>query len=85
MQERLVETSDSEVALRDLNSDVYIPITVAMEDFQLYMEKAIPMNPEAVMGLVGSMFERPTLNKRPMARSRCRSATPTARCPRRKW
>ncbi len=67
MQERLVETSDSEVALRDLNSDVYIPITVAMEDFQLYMEKAIPMNPEAVMGLVGSMFERPTLNKRPIS------------------
>ncbi len=67
MQERVLETSETTFALRDLNQDVYIPITVAMEDFQLYMEKAIPMNPEAVMGLVGSMFERPPLNRRPIS------------------
>jgi len=63
----VLETSESSVALRDLNQDVYIPITVAMEDFQLYMEKAIPMNPEAVMGLVGQMFERPPVNRRPIS------------------
>ena len=67
MQERVLETSETTFALRDLNQDVYIPITVAMEDFQLYMEKAIPMNPEAVMGLVGSMFERPPLKRRPIS------------------
>jgi putative ABC transport system permease protein len=67
MQERVVETSEASIALRDLNGDVYIPITVAMEDFQLYIEKAIPMNPEAVFGLVGAMFERPPLNKRPIS------------------
>ena len=67
MQERLVETSDSSFSLRDLNQDVYIPITVAMEDFQLYMEQAIPMNPEAVMGLISQMFERPQLNRRPIS------------------
>ena len=67
MEERVLETSETTFALRDLNRDVYIPITVAMEDFQLYMEKAIPMNPEAVMGLVGSMFERPPLNRRPIS------------------
>jgi putative ABC transport system permease protein len=67
MQERVLETSDTTFALRDLNQDVYIPITVAMEDFQLYVEKAIPMNPEAVMGLVGAMFERPPLNRRPIS------------------
>jgi len=67
MQERVLETSETTFALRDLNQDVYIPITVAMEDFQLYMEKAIPMNPEAVMGLVGAMFERPPLNRRPIS------------------
>ena len=67
MQERVLETSETTFALRDLNQDVYIPITVAMEDFQLYMEKAIPMNPEAVMGLVGQMFERPPLNRRPIS------------------
>jgi len=67
MQERVLETSETTFALRDLNQDVYIPITVAMEDFQLYMEKAIPMNPEAVMGLVSQMFERPPLNRRPIS------------------
>jgi len=67
MQERVLETSETTFGLPDLNRSVYIPITVAMEDFQLYMEKAIPMNPEAVMGLVGSMFERPPLNRRPIS------------------
>lgn len=45
MDERVLETGDTTITLRDLNRDVYIPITVAMEDFQIYMEKAIPMNP----------------------------------------
>jgi putative ABC transport system permease protein len=67
MRERVIETSEETFALRDLNQDVYIPITVAMEDFQLYMEKAIPMNPEAVMGLMSAMFERPPLNRRPIS------------------
>lgn len=67
MQERLVETANSAISLRDLNQDVYIPITVSMEDFQLYMEQAIPMNPEAVMGLVSQMFERPQMNRRPIS------------------
>jgi putative ABC transport system permease protein len=67
MQERVLETSETTFALRDLNQDLYIPITVAMEDFQLYMEKAIPMNPEAVMGLMSAMFDRPPLNRRPIS------------------
>ncbi len=67
MQERVLETSETVLALRDLNRDVYIPISVAMEDFQLYMEKAIPMNPEAVMGLMGAMFDRPPLIRRPIS------------------
>lgn len=67
MEPQVLETSDTAVALRDLNEDVYIPISVAMEDFQLYMEKAIPMNPEAVMSLVASMFERPPLVRRPIS------------------
>ena len=67
MQERVLETTETTFALRDLNQDLYIPITVAMEDFQLYMEKAIPMNPEAVMGLMSAMFDRPPLNRRPIS------------------
>jgi putative ABC transport system permease protein len=81
MQERVVETSEASIALRDLNQDVYIPITVAMEDFQLYMEKAIPMNPEAVMGLVSSMFERPPLNRRPISEIAIQVNDPDATVP----
>jgi putative ABC transport system permease protein len=81
MQERVLETSETTFALRDLNQDVYIPITVAMEDFQLYMEKAIPMNPEAVMGLVGSMFERPPLNRRPISEVLVQVKDPDATVP----
>jgi len=67
MQERVLETSETTFALRDLNRDVYIPITVGMEDFQIYMEKAIPMNPMAVYALMWALFERPALNRRPIS------------------
>jgi putative ABC transport system permease protein len=81
MQERVLETSDTTFELRDLNQDVYIPITVAMEDFQLYMEKAIPMNPEAVMGLMSAMFERPPLNRRPISEISVQVKDPDATVP----
>ena len=81
MQERVLETSDTTFALRDLNQDLYIPITVAMEDFQLYMEKAIPMNPEAVMGLMSAMFERPPLNRRPITEIAVQVKDPDATVP----
>jgi len=67
MQERVLETSETTFALRDLNQDIYVPITVAMEDFQIYVEKAIPVNPEALMGLMWEMMERPPLNRRPIS------------------
>jgi putative ABC transport system permease protein len=67
MQERVLETSQTTFALRDLNRDVYIPITVAMEDFQLYLEKAIPMSPAGIEALWRDMFERPALNRRPIS------------------
>jgi len=67
MQERVLETGAGTFALRDLNRDVYIPITVAMEDFQIYMEKAIPLNVQALFGLARSLFDRPSLNRRPVS------------------
>jgi len=67
MQERVLETSDTTFALRDLNQDIYLPITVAMEDFQIYVEKAIPMNVEALFGLYRTLFNRPPLHRRPIS------------------
>ena len=67
MRERVLQTAETTFELRDLNRDIYIPITVAMEDFQIYVEKAIPMNPEAIMGIVSQLFQRPALNLRPIS------------------
>jgi putative ABC transport system permease protein len=67
MGERVLETSETTFALRDLNRDVYIPITVGMEDFQIYTEQAIPMNPSAVYALIYALLERPPLNRRPIS------------------
>jgi putative ABC transport system permease protein len=66
MQERVLETAETTFGLADLNRDVYLPITVGMEDFQIYVEKAIPMNPDAIYALIWSLFERPALNRRPI-------------------
>ena len=67
MQERAAQAGRSRFSLRDMNQDVYLPITVAMEDFQIYVERAIPMSPEAIMGIVSQLFQRPALNLRPIS------------------
>jgi putative ABC transport system permease protein len=64
MEERVVPTGKAIVALRDMNRDIYIPITVALEDFQIYSEQAIPLNSGAIMSLFRSMMERPPLRQR---------------------
>lgn len=67
MEERLLDTDQTTFALRDLNRDVYIPITVSMEDFQIYVEKALPMNPMAMFGMFRSLLDRPPLDQRPIS------------------
>jgi putative ABC transport system permease protein len=49
-----------------MNEDVYIPITVALEDFQIYSEQAIPINSASVFGLLRQMMNRPPLRQRPI-------------------
>ncbi|GAG35484.1 unnamed protein product, partial [marine sediment metagenome] len=67
MEERVLEMEETTFALRDLNRDIYLPITVGMEDFQIYTEQAIPMNPMAVIALMYAAMERPPLNRRPIS------------------
>ena len=51
MEERRIPSGKAIVSLRDMNQDVYIPITVALEDFQIYSEQAIPINNASVFSL----------------------------------
>jgi putative ABC transport system permease protein len=64
MEERVIPSGKAIVSLRDMNQDVYIPITVALEDFQIYSEQAIPINTGSVFGLLRDMMNRPPLRER---------------------
>ncbi len=66
MEERVVRTRRSQFALRDMNEDVYLPITVAMDDFQIYVEQAIPVDMSGMQKLWTRLFDRPPVHKRPV-------------------
>jgi putative ABC transport system permease protein len=64
MEERVIPSGKAIVSLRDMNQDVYIPITVALEDFQLYNEQPIPLNQSSIFSLFRQMMVRPPLRER---------------------
>jgi len=64
MEERVIPTGKAIVALRDMNQDVYIPVTVALEDFQIYSEQPIPLNTTSMRMLQRDMADRPPLRER---------------------
>lgn len=45
-------------ALRDLNSDVYIPITISITDFQMYSQQAMPANYQSIIMIVAKLNSR---------------------------
>lgn len=48
-------------ALRDLNSDIYIPITISFRDFQIYNQQAMPVNRNTLMDMWRKMMSRPSI------------------------
>jgi ABC-type antimicrobial peptide transport system permease subunit len=52
------ELGDSKAfaSLRDLNSDVYIPITISISDFKLYSQQALPPTFANAIKLLGKML-----------------------------
>jgi putative ABC transport system permease protein len=64
MEARVIPSGKAIVTLRDMNEDVYIPITVALEDFQIYSEQAIPINTASVFTMLRQMMNRPPLRQR---------------------
>jgi putative ABC transport system permease protein len=66
MEQRAVQAGRSVFALPDMNQDVYLPITVAMESFQIYVEQAIPVDYSGFIKLFAKLFEKPPLDQRPV-------------------
>jgi putative ABC transport system permease protein len=64
MEERTLQAGRTRFALRDVNQDVYIPITVAMHEFQIYVEQAVPADVTAFRKILDRMTRRPALEER---------------------
>jgi putative ABC transport system permease protein len=64
MEERVIPTGRAIVALRDMNQDIYVPITVALEDFSIYSEQPIPLNVASLQSMFRSMMDRPPVKQR---------------------
>ena len=58
MAPKEVATAKAFSALRDMNSDVYIPITVSISDFRLYTQQAMPTSYMAIRTLARKMMAR---------------------------
>ena len=66
MQERAVQAGRSRFSLRDMNQDIYLPLTVAMDDFQIYTEQALPPDVATFQKVISRLVRRPPLEKRPV-------------------
>ena len=66
VEERRAGAGQSMFSLRDLNQDIYMPISVAMDDYQIYVEQAIPVDTHAFFKVISKLFDRPPLAKRPI-------------------
>jgi putative ABC transport system permease protein len=66
LEERRVQAGSSLLSLPDVNEDIYMPITVAMDDFQIYVEQAIPVDISGFIQLLAKLFDRPPLDQRPI-------------------
>jgi putative ABC transport system permease protein len=64
MEERVIPSGKAIVSLRDMNQDIYVPVTVGLEDFQLYSEQPIPLNSASMFSLFRQMMNRPPLRER---------------------
>ncbi len=53
-------------ALRDLNSDIYIPVTVSISDFQIYSQQAVPATMRSVIEMRQRMLTRRSIGNSPI-------------------
>lgn len=53
-------------ALRDLNSDVYIPITLSLSDFQISSQEAVPSDPAKLLQILWRLRSRHSQGNSPI-------------------
>ncbi|MHB1458685.1 MAG: ABC transporter permease [Armatimonadota bacterium] len=61
MEPKEIGAAKAMSALRDLNSDIYIPITISISDFQMYSQQAIPANMQNIIGMIRKMLSRQSI------------------------
>lgn len=66
LENRPVGTGVGGFAVRDLNRDLYVPITTAMDDFQIYVEQAVKIDDATLYDLLRRMYHQPTVEQRPI-------------------
>lgn len=62
MQPKELGDSKAFASLRDLNSDIYIPITLSISDFKLFSQQAIPPTIASLHSMIAKMRTRETLS-----------------------
>jgi len=67
MQAKEVGEAKAFAALRDINSDVYIPITISMTDFQIFTQQAVPATMQTLREMYNRMRSRQALHKTPIS------------------
>jgi putative ABC transport system permease protein len=66
MAPRTVEAGRRLFALRDVNQDIYVPISVAMDEFLIYVEQVVPADETSMRQVYALMRVRPPLEERPI-------------------
>lgn len=67
MEPKEIGSAQAFSALRDLNSDIYIPITLSMTDFQIHSYQAVVINRRTMHDLLRRMTARQTQDKSPIS------------------
>ena len=66
MEAKEVGSAKALSALRDLNSDVYIPITISLTDFQVSSQESIPSDYIKLRQIALRLRNRPSLDRSPI-------------------
>ena len=67
MEAKEIGSAKAFSALRDLNSDIYIPITISIVDYQIYSQQAMPATLANLIALRRKMRTRPSTANSPIS------------------
>jgi len=67
MENRAFLSGKSVMETRNMNQDVYIPLSVSIENFQIYNPQATAPSRQAIRKMIASMATRQTLEKSPIS------------------